>query len=91
MSPSPIVDDSQRVSSDTAASASATAAITRASTTTLVAGPPCTIVSTTLPASIGVATVNSAVTMLNPDKGGKPAVMPGGKTPDPCDQRTVGE
>jgi hypothetical protein len=77
MSPSPIVDDSQRVSSDTAASASATAAIT--------------IVSTTLPASIGVATVNSAVTMLNPDKGGKPAVMPGGKTPDPCDQRTVGE
>jgi hypothetical protein len=62
--PSPMVDDSHLVISDTVASATATPAITTASNTTVAGGPPCTIALTTLPASIGVATVSSALSTL---------------------------
>ena len=64
--PSPIVEDSQRVTSDTTVSATATAAITAASITTTAGAPPPTISSTTLPASTGVATASSALTTLTP-------------------------
>ena len=62
--PSPMVDDNQRVTSDTAASPTATVAMTRASSTTVPAAPPPTISSTTRPASTGVATASSALTTL---------------------------
>ena len=65
--PSPIVEDSQRVTSDTAASPNATPAMTRASSTTTSEEPPAglsVISSTTLPASTGVATASSALMTL---------------------------
>ena len=62
--PSPIVDDSQRVTSDTAVSATATNAMTVANSTTTPVAPPRTIWSTTFPASTGVATASSALTTL---------------------------
>lgn len=64
ISPSPMFDDSQRVPNVTAASATATSAITAASSTTTRGADPSTIASTTLPASSGVATVSSALTTL---------------------------
>ena len=64
MRPSPIVDDSHRVMSDTTASPTATTAMTSASSTTAADAPPPTISSTTLPASTGVATASSALTTL---------------------------
>jgi two-component system response regulator PrrA len=81
-----MVDDSQRVISDTTASATATAAITDASSTTAAAEAPVTISSTTCPASIGVATVSSALTTLT-DEPAQPAVMPPREAPNPADQR----
>lgn len=57
-------DDNHLVKRATAASASATAAITAARTTTVDAGPPWVIASTTRPASTGVVTVRSALTTL---------------------------
>ncbi len=57
-------DDSQRVSSPTAVSASATTAMIDAITTTADGGPPCTMASTTRPASTGVDTASSAPTTL---------------------------
>jgi hypothetical protein len=68
MRPSPMVDDSHRVTSETAASAIATAAMTAASITTTPGVPPRTMASTTLPASIGVATASSALTTLTARK-----------------------
>ena len=62
--PSPIVADSHRVSSATAASARATAAMTAASSTTTRALPAPVISSTTRPASSGVATVSTAPATL---------------------------
>ena len=64
ISPSPRVDDSQRVSSPTPASASATTAMTEAIDTTVLGAPPWTMASTTRPAIRGVATANSAPTVL---------------------------
>ena len=61
--PSPMVDDSHRVTSETPASATATAAITAASATTTPSAP-LPISSTTLPASSGVASPSSALTTL---------------------------
>ena len=61
-----MVEDSQRVSNETAVSATATAAMTAASVTTTEGAPPLTIASTTLPASSGVATPSSALTTLTP-------------------------
>ena len=61
--PSPMFDDSHRVTSDTPASVTATAAITTASITTTPAAP-LPISSTTLPASSGVASPSSALTTL---------------------------
>ena len=65
--PSPMFDDSQRVTSDTPASATATAAITAASATTTPAAP-LPISSTTRPASSGVASPSSALTTLIADE-----------------------
>lgn len=57
-------DDSHLVSSDTAASPTANAAMTAARTTTVPALPRPVISLTTRPASSGVATVNDAPTTL---------------------------
>ncbi len=57
-------DDSHRVNSPTAASANATTAMTDAMSTTVLGCPPCTIASTTRPASTGVDTASSAPTTL---------------------------
>ena len=65
--PSPIVEDSHRVTSDTPASATATPAITRASITTTPTAPS-PISSTTRPANSGVARPRSALTTLTPTK-----------------------
>ena len=66
MRPSPMCEDSQRVSRPTAASATATRAMTAAISTTVVGGPSCTIASTTRPASTGVDTASSApITLMN--------------------------
>jgi hypothetical protein len=59
-----MLDDSHRVSSPTAASASATTAMIDAMSTTVDGWPPCTIASTTRPASTGVDTASSAPTTL---------------------------
>ncbi len=64
ISPSPMVDDSHRVSSATPASATATAAMTAASATTTATLPAPVISSTTRPANSGVATVSTAPTTL---------------------------
>ena len=56
-------DDSQRVTTDTPASATATAAITTASITTTPTAP-LPISSTTLPANSGVASPSSALITL---------------------------
>ena len=66
--PSPIVADSQRVTSATPASATATTAMTAASITTTDVTPGPVISSTTRPASSGVATVSRALTTLTARK-----------------------
>jgi hypothetical protein len=63
-----MVEDSQRVSSPTPVSASATTAMMDAMSTTVPACPPCTIASTTRPASTGVDTASSAPTTLTATK-----------------------
>jgi hypothetical protein len=65
ISPSPSVADSRRCTTPTAATATAIPAMSRASPTTVPAGPPRTIASTTRPASTGVATVRLAPTTLS--------------------------
>ena len=62
--PSPIAEDSHRVTSDKPASATATAAMTTASFATIAELPAPVISSTTRPASNGVATVSIALATL---------------------------
>ena len=68
ISPSPITDDNHRVTSDTTASATATAAMTAASVITIAELPAPVISSTTRPASRGVATVSPAAPTLTARK-----------------------
>ena len=63
ITPSPIVEDSQRVTSPSPASATATMAISTASQTTTSVAAPAMIASTTWPARTGVATASTAITI----------------------------
>ena len=63
ITPSPMVEDSQRVTSPIPASATATIAISTASQITVPASALAMIASTTWPASTGVATARTAITM----------------------------
>ena len=84
--PSPIAEDSQRVTSDNAASATATAAMTNASLATTTELPAPVISSTTRPASSGVATVSTALDHAHRQEHRESAVMPSGEPPDPPEQ-----
>ena len=88
--PSPMVDDSHRVTSDTPASATATAAITAASITTTPAAAVADLVDH-LARQQRSGQAEQRADHADHDEHAQPAVMPRGEAPDPTEQLTVGQ
>ena len=85
-----MVEDSQRVTSDTPASATATAAITAASATTTPERAPADLVDH-LAGQQRSGDAEQRTDHADRDKHAQPAVMPCGEAPDPAQQLRVGQ
>ena len=90
MRPSPMVDDSHRVTSDMPASATATAAITAASATTTPQRAPADLVDDLAGQQRG-GEPEQRTDHADRDEPAQPAVMPSGEAPDPAQQPRVGQ